>query len=348
MNMQKFDKRYLKTLVPVNALTLDHLDALLRDCSVEIVCKGHYLFKSGDYDNTHLYLLSGSVSIEESGHQLRILHADSPECRYPLFHCQPRREAVIAEQDCHIIRFNSDSLDSMLAWDQACSYIALQVSSDRELDEDAAWMETLLQSNLFYKVPPMNIGEILNKFEARYFAAGETVIRQGELGDCCYVIKEGLAGVYRSVDERSRSEQINEIGMGRCFGEDALVNDAPRNATIIMHTNGVLMYLDKQSFHLLLKSPVVKKVSYAQAKLQEAAQWLDVRTEDEYESGHIEGALNMPLNLLKLKSRLLNVDHPYIIYCNSGRRSDAAAYFLSAAGFKVLSLNGGFEHADHS
>ena len=344
MNTQNFDKRYLNTLVPINALTLDHLDTLLRDCSVEFICKGQQLFKQGEYDNHHLYLLSGSVSVKDGDEVIRVIHADEPECRFPLLHYQPRRENVVALTDCNIIRFHSDRLDGMVAWDQACSYITLKVSSDRSLDEDADWMTTLLRSNLFYKVPPMNIGEILDKFEPCYFSAGDTIIRQGEVGDCCYVIKEGMVGVYQSPDGKQAQVKVNELGEGLCFGEDALVNDTTRNASIIMITNGVLMRLDKKDFHLLLKMPQVKRVNFTEAKTQEQAVWLDVRTQDEYESGHVEGALNMPLDILKLKSRMLNKDDLHIVYCNSGRRSDAAAHFLMEEGIQVVSLEGGFEH----
>ncbi|WP_339669678.1 cyclic nucleotide-binding domain-containing protein [Dasania marina] len=344
-NIEHFDKRHLNTLVPVNALTLDHLDTLLRECSIEVICKGLALFAEGDYDNNHVYLLSGSVSIWAGKEKLRSLAADEPECRFPLLHYQPRRETVLAEQDCHLIRFNNDRLDGMIAWDQACHYITLSVSSDRGLDEDAQWMTTLLKSNLFYKVPPMNIGQILNKFEPCYFSAGDTVIRQGEVGDCCYVIKEGVVKVLQSADGRQAPVQVNELGEGLCFGEDALVNDAVRNASIIMASNGVLMRLDKKDFHVLLKMPQVQRVSFSQAKLEERAVWVDVRTQDEYENGHIEGALNMPLNILKLKSRMLDKETLHIVYCNSGRRSDAAAHFLMDEGIEVLSLSGGFEHA---
>ncbi|MGK0442462.1 MAG: rhodanese-related sulfurtransferase [Pseudohongiellaceae bacterium] len=344
MNTQSFDKRYLNTLVPVNALTLDHIDTLLRDASVEFICKGRVIFNEGEYDNNYVYLLSGSISVKGGEEVLRIVNGDEPDCRFPLFNYQPRRESVVALTDCNIIRFNSDRLDGMVAWDQACSYITLKVSSDRSLDEDADWMNTLLKSNLFYKVPPMNMGDILDKFEACYFSAGDTVIRQGEVGDCCYVIKEGLVGVYQSSDEKEVPKQINELGEGLCFGEDALVNDTSRNASIVMHSNGVLMRLDKKDFYCLLKSPQVKRLSFNQAKVQDNAIWIDVRTQDEFECGHVEGSLNMPLNILNLKARMLKPDDVHIVYCNSGRRSDAAAHFLMEAGINVVSLSGGFEH----
>ncbi len=339
------EQRLLQTLVPVNSLTVDHLNTLLRDQSIEMVCRGQSLFNTGDYDNCHVYLLSGRIKLTTANGDETVVNADAPVCRFPLSHYQPRRQSAVAETDCSVIRFNSDQLDGMLAWDQAAHYIMLDIAAQRDLDEDADWMLTLLKSNLFYKVPPMNIRQILNKFTAHYLSAGETVLRQGEIGNCCYFIKEGVAGVYQAVDEKSPSELVAELGVGRCFGEDALVNETARNATIVMQTNGVLMKLDKQDFFLLLKQPAVNCVNLIQARQQvdSGSVWVDVRTQDEFERGHCQNAINMPLNLLKLKSRMLDKKQSYIVYCNSGRRSEAAVQLLGEEGFTICALAGGFE-----
>lgn len=336
------EKQLLETLVPVNALTADHLQTLLRDQSVEAVCRGEELFTVGSNDNQMVYLLSGEIALTDSSGVVSVILAEDPGNRFPLSNHQPRRHSAKAVSDCSIVRFKSDQLDAMLAWDQASRYIMLDIAAQRDLDEDSEWILTLLRSNLFYKVPPMNIRKILDKFSAQYVSAGDTILRQGELGECCYYIKEGIAGVYQSEDEKSLPPLVAELGVGRCFGEDALVNDAPRNATITMLSNGVLMRLDKRDFFLLLKSPPTSSVNLAQARqlVSEGNDWIDVRTQDEYDNGHCAGAVNMPLDLLKLKSRMLG-DKPYIVYCNSGRRSEAAAYLLAQDGFNVSALVGG-------
>lgn len=342
------EQHILKTLVPVNELTSDHLRSLMRNHAVEAVCKGQMLFDVGDCDNNNVYLLSGTVKLvgkDDTGEtSTRFLNADDPEARFALAHHQPRRCRADAHSDCSVIRFNSDRLDAMLAWDQAAQYIILDISSRRDLDEDADWMLTLLKSNLFYKVPPMNIRQILNKFESVCLSSGDTVLRQGEIGDGCYIIKEGIADVTRSKAENQASELVAQLGVGRCFGEDALVNDTVRNATVVMHTNGVLKKLNKKDFFLLLKPVDIVSVKLLEAKqrIDRGAIWVDVRTQDEFEQGHCDGALHMPLNLLKLKSRLLDKQQEYILYCNSGRRSSAAAHLLGEDGFTVCVLDGGF------
>lgn len=62
-------------------------------------------------------------------------------------------------------------------------------------------------------------------------AAGATIVRQGERGDCFYLIRRGRVAVL--VDDGSGPRQVNVLGKGDFFGDRALVTDEPRNATVV-------------------------------------------------------------------------------------------------------------------
>ncbi|MCK5480332.1 MAG: hypothetical protein KAJ06_04265, partial [Gammaproteobacteria bacterium] len=68
--------------------------------------------------------------------------------------------------------------------------------------------------------------------------------------------------------------------------------------------------------------------------------WLDVRLPDEY-SNAMENSLNIPLADIRNKTSDLSTDRSYIICCDTGRRSAAAAFLLSQRGFEVNVLEGG-------
>ena len=69
---------------------------------------------------------------------------------------------------------------------------------------------------------------------------------------------------------------------------------------------------------------------------------LDVRQPEEYKSGHLPGAVFIPLPDLINKVGELDHTKPILAYCRSGNRSRAAAAFLLAEGFsKVYSMDGG-------
>lgn len=80
------------------------------------------------------------------------------------------------------------------------------------------------------------------------------------------------------------------------------------------------------------------KVNFAEL-VQNGAQIIDVRTKAEYESGHIEGSLNIPLQTIESNLNKINKDKPVITCCASGMRSGSAKNILESNGFEVY--NGG-------
>ena len=73
----------------------------------------------------------------------------------------------------------------------------------------------------------------------------------------------------------------------------------------------------------------------AQALVQSGARLVDVRTPEEFAAGHMEGALNVPLDTLQARApgELGPRDAPVVVYCRTGRRSGKAAALLKELGF---------------
>lgn len=331
-----FDLNLTRTLVPLKDMSESHLLALLDDAQAEVVCAGQTLFNRGNYDEQHIFLLYGDVILTGDDGCAAMVKGRST--LMPLAHHQPRRYTAVAQTDCSLLRVNSERLDKLLTWSEVADYLQLNISRQRDLDEDIDWMMTVLKSNLFFKVPPINVEQIFSRLIPQVVYAGDVIIRQGEIGNQCYFIKEGEAEVTRHTD--GKRQHLADISIGRCFGEDALVNEAARNASITMLTDGVLMRLDKQDFYRLLKEPNVATIALddLQQTLIDGAVAVDVRSEEEYSAEHMQHAVNIPLNLLGIKSRLLASGQLYIFYCDTGRRSRAAAHLMAQQGFNALAL----------
>jgi rhodanese-related sulfurtransferase len=137
--------------------------------------------------------------------------------------------------------------------------------------------------------------------------------------------------------------KLAELNVGDTFGEEALIAEAKRNATVTMVTDGVLMRLNKQDFRELMNAPLLQWVNPEQARkiTERGGRWLDVRLPSEHQNLGIEGAQNVPLYLIRLKLSTLDRAKPYIVYCDTGRRSSAAAYILVERGFDAYVLTGG-------
>lgn len=72
---------------------------------------------------------------------------------------------------------------------------------------------------------------------------------------------------------------------------------------------------------------------------------VDVRTAEEYGSGHIENALNIDVKQDDFEKNAINMlpkDKTIAVYCRSGRRSKKAAEILSQNGYNVIELDSGY------
>lgn len=79
-----------------------------------------------------------------------------------------------------------------------------------------------------------------------------------------------------------------------------------------------------------------------QSAIADGARIVDVRTAAEFESGHIPGAVNVPVNELEAAAAGWNKSEPLALYCATGSRSAEAAAALRSMGFEtVYDLSGG-------
>jgi rhodanese-related sulfurtransferase len=182
------------------------------------------------------------------------------------------------------------------------------------------------------------------------YRAGEVVIKQGDPGDYFYVVVKGSASVARETPLNKEGVKLAELKMGETFGEEALISEAKRNATITMLSDGALMRLSKQDFRTLLHEPLLQWVEWPEAKriIAGGGQWLDVRLPSEYDHYRADGGLNIPAQSLRLKMKSLDRNVHYVVCCDTGRRSSACGYLLSERGFHASVLRNGLPAAELS
>ena len=199
--------------------------------------------------------------------------------------------------------------------------------------------------NVFHKVPLENLQAVFERMTERAVESGETIVAQGEPGDAYYVILSGEAEVWVTDPFTDETSRATVLGAGDGFGEEALLLEGNRTATVTMISPGRLLVLGQQDFDRLLKPGMVAEVDAAAARdLLErgAAKLIDCRYEMEYEEGRIPGAQLVPLDRLRREGVFTVDPQPrYIVYCRSGRRSRAAVFLLRERGVQAVSLTGG-------
>jgi CRP-like cAMP-binding protein len=340
-----FDSHLLLNCVPIDALTHDNFRELVGKTRLEKVAAGRKVFQSGDKVSKSIYLIEGTLELR-SPEETKLVSAGSPEARHPVGQHQPRQYTAIAKGDAVVVRIDSDLLDLLLTWDQSSGVEVEELDGD----EDGDWMSRLLQTQSFRQLPPANIQALFMKLEQVPVRAGEKVITQGDDGDYYYMISEGRCQVTRSSPRTREEIVLAELTPGQAFGEEALISENKRNATITMLTDGALMRLGKKDFLELMKEPLQHQVSLEEAKgiVTEGGEMLDVRLPSEYNNKHLPGSRNIPLFFLRKEVEKLDSGKHYILVCDTGRRSSAAAFILSELGFAASVLNGGMVKLDRA
>jgi rhodanese-related sulfurtransferase len=341
----------LRHLEPIATLTESRLKELAELTFIERVSRNIDPFRVKGAAGQLVYLVSGELALILGSGASEVIVGGSPEARHPIGRKTPFASAK-AITDIELLRIDDDLLDIMMTWDQLAT---VEDTHSRARPEAAApsmanWailtgMFSInnLKAGAFAQLPTAHINELLKRFRRVAVKRGEAVIREGAEGDYYYVVETGKCVVERAVG--GVSMRLAELKSGDAFGEEALVANAKRNATVSMLTDGSLLRLDGNDFNELLKKPLLHAVDMARAKAKVAsgAQWIDVRYPSEYQYDKLPGAINIPLAEIRNAARVLDPSREYVVYCQSGRRSAAAAFLMAQRGFRSFALEGGLK-----
>jgi CRP-like cAMP-binding protein/rhodanese-related sulfurtransferase len=330
------------TLVPIKALNPDRARELSEKSELCHASKGQVVFSQGDEVKHIIYLMSGEVAMFKDDVATKRVKGGSRMAKLPLEQGKQYQHTARALTDVSYIKVDPETLDTMLEWDKSGGY---EVQDIKEDSDDGDWMAKLLQAKVFHRIPPANIQSIFMRLETEHFKKGEAVINQGEEGENFYIIRQGACRVVRKTRKNPEGMVLATLKSGDNFGEESLISGGKRNASVIMETDGVLMKLPKTDFLDLLNEPLLKWITYEDAKTlaPDGGVWIDVRLPAEFKTSHIKGGVNIPLPLLRMRFSLFDNDHRYLVYCDSGRRSSIAAYLLSQNGFDAFVLQGSLD-----
>ena len=298
-------------LVPLGDLSAQSKAQVLTKAEILRYAAREFVFEQGERDPFCFYLLEGRLELISDGETIQRLSGGTQDAVHALAQLQPRKMSARAVSETAVLRLNRDLLDKLAAADLSDNYCDVQVS-DITTEDGGDWMTRMLQSNLFAQLPASNIHKIFSSLETVEVKQAEIVVKQGDPGDYYYVITQGRCEVTRSAGGDAPGYRLALIGAGDAFGEEALVTGSTRNASVRMLTDGQLVRLPKEGFRELIQSPLLSSVSLEEGKNIEAtksAVWLDVRFPEEFESHGLEGAVNHPLNTLRMHSGRLDADH---------------------------------------
>ena len=343
---KKIDRKVLKTLEPLNRLNPILLDELAAKSIIEEIPAGRIICRNGEKDSRQIYLLSGQIEVAAQGETKTTVIKSKSALKTPIAEGSPRTVTLKAKTASTLLYIDADLLELLMSDEPqlGSTYEVTEITADDSDD----WMLTFLQSPAFLQLPTENIQKLLTHMEEIPAKKDQIVIKQGDKDDNYYIIKSGTCNVHRKPYENSASVLLAVLPTGSGFGEEALISNGSRNATITMREDGSLMILKKKDFLTLLIKPLITyyEDSETKNKLNEGGLIIDVRSEQQAKESPVEGAVNIPLSMLRMKFDSLNAEREYLLVCNDGSQSAAAAFLMIQGGLlKCSVLKGGLSNS---
>ena len=119
------------------------------------------------------------------------------------------------------------------------------------MSEDLSQIIALFQREyLFQGLENDQLFEIANRFKQINFERNTIIFTEGSPPDCFYMVLQGSVRVTRNI--RGEDKFLNVLGPGDFFGEQALLFEKPRSATVTTITRSTLLRLDQDQFHDLI------------------------------------------------------------------------------------------------
>lgn len=331
----------LQLFDPFDGLAQDQLDHMAGLARVGRFPKGSFLTKRGKDVELVCFLVAGNVDLVDANFESESIDCEGERRTYPLVARSPSPVSAMAKSDVELLVIDMDAYNLACTWKEDSGMKLPRAASTDSNDDGTDWMVCLLDSPLFSQVPPAQIQQLFTRFEAVEVEAEAAIVREGAPGDYFYVIESGTAEVHSRF-----SGTIARLSAGNFFGEEALVGETLRNASVTMKSAGVVMRLSKEDFKALLMAPLIRFLDgdqlHEQIEQGISIQILDVRLPLEHRKLHVKNSQNIPLSVLRGKLNELDHNRIYVVADDGGKRSEVAAHLLCQAGFTTYILQNAY------
>ncbi len=154
-------------------------------------------------------------------------------------------QELARNEQCTILMVTHDNRILDIA-DRIVNMIDGHIKSSVLVQESALICEFLRQCYLFRELTPRTLTYVADQMKLEMHAGGAEIIKQGEAGNKFYVIRNGTVDVLRD------GKWTASLGPGEFFGEVALIQKAPRNATVVAKQDVELYALGKKEFEAVI------------------------------------------------------------------------------------------------
>lgn len=326
-------------LLPLATLKAGARDVLFEAAELVTVHEGQLVYGQNQEDDYVYFLADGALEILSDGAPLRRLDAAEPLARRPLDSGHVKRHTVRALRASRYFRIPREVIERVAPRVFAAPQRFFEVG-DLAGQVTGNWMMRMLRSTLFGVLEPERVQAVFQRMHREHVAAGDVLCREGEPGAGFFVVERGCCEVVRGAAD-PEPRQLADLGVGDMFGEEALITERPRAATVTMITDGSVMRLDAADFDTLIRPCLVRPISCEEAAgriAAGAASWLDVRPAERRILAPIEGAEAVPLSHLRRTLHRLDRERLYVTAAENRADAELAAFLMTSRGYRAQPL----------
>jgi CRP-like cAMP-binding protein/Fe-S-cluster-containing hydrogenase component 2/thioredoxin reductase len=218
----------IRASVPLLAgITTLQLREFMLDSDVRTPTAGEVVFQRNDYTNTFFSIVAGEVDVElpvdPAAGAREALHVTLRTGAYfgemGLISGRRRTATIRAGRDCVLIETPRRSMLKL---------IASVESVRRQIDQ--AFLERAIRAYLSQSLPDAELAALVEGAQVRRYVTGDALFKEGDAADGLYLIRRGSVTVSRQIG--GREIVLSYVAAGNYVGEMALLNDAPRMASV--------------------------------------------------------------------------------------------------------------------
>ena len=235
----------LKSLAFFTDVSAPVLEKISGDVVISEYPRNHIICRHGKFDERFHLILDGQVRAvipteDDPRFELFRLSTGDFFGEEIIFSSEPRENSIISVTAVLTLSMNSGVLKLLCADSEKINSIMDRRYIERSLRGDLRKVPLLtnLSEDLF--------NEVLDAVEMISLEKGNVVFREGDTGDAFYLIRDGKADVYRTVDGDRRLIAI--LADGQYFGEMSLLSDEARNATVETGTGLNMVRIAREVF----------------------------------------------------------------------------------------------------
>lgn len=230
--LERLNKSVAKNFLFSN-LDEDSLHSVLNALQEKKVSAKQTIITQGDEGDFFYIVESGIVEFYRDGEQVSSSTAGSSFGELALMYNAPRAATVVAATDCVLWALDRVTFKKILLHKTACK---------------RSMYEEFLKSVPILKVlSPYELSKLSDALHSKTFESGQVVIKEGDVGDEFYLVESGTATI-----SKQTQGVVNQISKGDYFGEVALLNDLPRQATVTATSKLKVATLGRSGFQRLL------------------------------------------------------------------------------------------------